>query len=69
MQTNKPPENPIEKKLFTVEDFLTAFSTSRFVFYQQVKKGLLKTRKLGRRTYIRPEDAKEWVDNLPENEQ
>ncbi|WP_245445153.1 helix-turn-helix domain-containing protein [Pseudaminobacter soli (ex Li et al. 2025)] len=49
-----------------MNEFYQAFGVSRTHFYEQTKAGLLKVRKAGRTTLVRAEDAKEWLDNLPE---
>jgi excisionase family DNA binding protein len=55
-----------EKLAYTVNEFCKAFGVSRTHFYEQTKSGLLKVRKAGRRTLVRAEDAKEWLNSLPE---
>ena len=51
---------------FSVEGFRETFSMGRNLAYDEIKAGRLKMRKVGRRTIIRAEDAKAWLDSLPE---
>ena len=65
MQTNEPPEKPVEKKLLTIADFLAEFNIGRTKFYQEVKKGRLKIgHPLGKRTFIKRKDAEDWFKAL-----
>ncbi|GHD07674.1 helix-turn-helix domain-containing protein [Tianweitania populi] len=54
------------KAAFSVEGFCEAFGIGRNLVYDQIKDKRLKIRKVGRRTIIRAEDAKAWLDALPE---
>jgi hypothetical protein len=47
--------------LWTVEETIMAARTSRATLYSEINSGNLKTIKLGRRRYVRPEDARAWI--------
>ena len=50
----------------TVTEFLAWASIGRTKFYQEVKAGRLKIRKIGRKTLILRADAEAWLNALPE---
>lgn len=54
----------IKKQLLTITDFIEEYSISRSIFYFEVKKGALRATKLGHRTYIKRQDADDWLGNL-----
>lgn len=54
------------KGAFSVEEFLHWASIGRTKFYDEVKSGRLKLRKIGRKSVITISDAHDWLDNLPE---
>lgn len=58
------PENPT--RAYTVSEFCQSHGVSRSRIYEEIKLGRLRTRKSGRRTLIRAEDAKAWLDLLPD---
>jgi excisionase family DNA binding protein len=60
------PTSTLEKVAYTITEFSQAFGVGRTKIYDDIKAGTLKTRKAGRRTLIRAEDAKAWLDALPE---
>ena len=53
------------KQAFAVKEFLAAYGIGRTKFYEEVKAGRLKTRKVGKRTLITRSDADAWLNNLP----
>lgn len=55
------------KAAFSIDEFCSAFGIGRNLVYDQIKEKRLKIRKVGRRTIIRAEDAKAWLDALPES--
>ncbi len=57
-------ENKIQKKLFSISEFIEAYSISRSQFYLLLKNKKIKTVKLGSRKMIRLEDAESWADSL-----
>lgn len=54
----------ISRKLDTVEQFLKENQISRNSFYREVNEGRLRVVKVGRRTYVRPEDGERWRESL-----
>lgn len=50
---------------FTVKDFMATYSVGRTKFYEEVKAGRLRIRKMGKRTLIAKADAEEWLNSLP----
>jgi len=54
----------MKKQLMTIEDFIAEYSVSRSVFYSEIKKNALVATKLGARTYIKRQDADDWMDKL-----
>ncbi|MDR3511069.1 MAG: LysR family transcriptional regulator [Caulobacteraceae bacterium] len=61
----RSPETPAAKRLFTVNEFCTAYGTGRSKTYELIRLGLLKARKLDGKTMIRAEDAEAFVERLP----
>lgn len=59
MQDRNEPE-----LVWTIEEAIQAARTSRATLYREIAAGRLKTVKLGRRRYVRPEDARAWVASL-----
>lgn len=49
----------------SVRSFCESVGIGRTRFYQEVKAGRLRVRKLGRRTLVTTDDAEEWLSNLP----
>lgn len=53
------------KVLISVDDFLRRYGVSRTRAYHEINSGKLRARKLGRRTVIHVDDARNWADSLP----
>jgi excisionase family DNA binding protein len=53
------------KAAFSVREFCARFNISRDCFYNEVKRGRLRARKLGRKTLILRADADAWAASLP----
>jgi hypothetical protein len=49
----------------SVRSFCESVSIGRTRFYQEVKAGRLRVRKVGRRTIVTAADADAWLSNLP----
>jgi hypothetical protein len=49
-----------------VEAFLRWAGISRFLFYQEVKRGRIRPKKCGARTMIPVEEAERWLRELPD---
>ena len=49
-----------------VETFLRWAGISRFLFYQEVKRGRIRPKKCGARTMIPVEEAERWLRELPD---
>jgi excisionase family DNA binding protein len=56
----------IEKAAYRISEFCEAFGVGKTKVFDEIKDGRLKVRKAGRMTLIRAEDAKAWLDALPE---
>lgn len=54
----------LARRLETVEQFLIENQISRNLFYKEVREGRLRVVKVGRRTFVRPEDGEEWRQRL-----
>ncbi|MHA6645623.1 hypothetical protein [Mesorhizobium sp. A623] len=61
-----PSPTIIEKAAYRIDEFCEAFGLGRTKVFDEIKDGCLKIRKAGRMTLIRAEDAKAWLDALPE---
>ncbi|MEP0940238.1 MAG: DNA-binding protein [Rhizobiaceae bacterium] len=55
----------LQKQAFTVAEFTECYGLGRTKFYEEVKAGRLRIRKVGKRSLISASDAKEWFDSLP----
>ena len=51
---------------FSIAGFCAAHAVGRTTVYQQIAAGALKSRKIGRRTIITAEEARRWLESLPE---
>ena len=49
----------------SIRTFCKTYDIGRTSTYRQIKSGLLKVRKVGRRTLIGADDAEEWLNRLP----
>lgn len=54
-----------EPAAMSVEAFLRWAGISRFLFYQEVKRGRIHPRKCGGRTVIPVQEAERWLQDLP----
>lgn len=61
-----PAPAAIEKIAYRIDEFCEAFGVGRTKVFDEIKDGRLKVRKAGRMTLIRAEDARAWLDALPE---
>ena len=61
--TDPDPREPAAMK---VEAFLHWAGISRFLFYQEVKRGRILPKKCGARTVIPVEEAQRWLRDLPD---
>jgi excisionase family DNA binding protein len=51
---------------YTVQEAAEAASVGRTLIYEQIGKGLLAARKVGRRTLITADDLETWLARLPQ---
>lgn len=56
-----------QKRNYSVDAFMEAFSVSRNTVYDEIKKGDLRIFKYKSRTFITFEDAEEWLKKLRDN--
>ena len=49
----------------SVRGFCESVGIGRTRFYQEVKTGRLRVRKVGRRTIVTSDDAEDWLNRLP----
>lgn len=54
------------KGAFTVNEFLIWACIGRTKFYEELRNGNIKIRKLGAKTLILRKDAEAWLESLPE---
>jgi len=57
-----PSPNP---QAYTPQEFCSAYRIGRSKFYELVRCGALKTRKVGGKTLVGAADAKDWFEGLP----
>jgi len=55
------------KGAMSINEFLEWSSISRSKFYQEVKEGKLRIRKIGRKSIVTTTDAETWLSNLPDS--
>lgn len=53
-----------QKELMDVDTFLSIYGIGRSMYFNHVKKGLLKVTKLGRRTFVKRTDADIWLKKI-----
>lgn len=53
------------KTLLSVDEVAEATSLGRTTIFALMKRGDLRAIKVGKRTFVRPSDLKEFVDNCP----
>lgn len=54
-----------QKLAYTIKEFMALASVGRSFVYEEIAEGRLNAVKAGRKTLIREEDAKAWLDALP----
>jgi len=64
--SDMPIAPAIEKIAYRIDEFCEAFGVGRTKVFDEIKDGRLKVRKAGRMTLIRADDARAWLDALPE---
>jgi hypothetical protein len=50
--------------LYTIPQFMDAANQSRAGVYNEINSGRLKTVKIGRRRFVTPQAAHEWINRL-----
>ena len=53
------------REAFAVREFCARYGICRDTFYNEIRRGRLRVRKLGKRTLILKADAQAWADSLP----
>jgi hypothetical protein len=67
VSTQKPTAPDLrEPAAMKVETFLHWAGISRFLFYQEVKRGRIRPKKCGGRTVIPVQEAERWLQELPD---
>lgn len=59
------PAPALEKRSYTVDEFMAAFGIRRTKTYEEINSGRLKARRVGGRTLIAREDAEAWLGSFP----
>jgi len=54
-----------QKLAYTIKEFVALAGVGRSFVYEAIAEGHLKAVKAGRKTLIREEDARAWLDTLP----
>lgn len=62
---HEPNQDNRNRGAFTVDEFCGWARIGRSKFYQEVQKGRLTLRKIGRKSVVTLADAKTWLNNLP----
>lgn len=57
-------QQALPKRAFTVSEFCRYYRLGRTSFYQQVRLGHLRVRKIGTRSLVATEDAESWFQRL-----
>lgn len=57
----------LEKRAYSVAEFLFAYGISRTFFYELVKAKALTTRKAGRKTLVDCAEAERWYSSLSQH--
>jgi hypothetical protein len=57
--------NTNDKRAYTRMEFCDAHGVGQTKFYEEVKEGRLKVRKVGRKTIVLRDDAEAWLQQLP----
>jgi hypothetical protein len=63
--TNKGDCKLSELAAYLLTDFLKRYGVSKTQAYREIHAGRLVVHKRGRRTIVRAENAKAWLDSLP----
>jgi len=53
------------REAFAVREFCARYGICRQTFYDEIKRGRIKARKLGKKTIVLKSDAEAWRDSLP----
>jgi excisionase family DNA binding protein len=53
------------KEAFAVREFCARYGICRQTFYDEVRRGRIKAKKLGKKTVILRSDAEAWASSLP----
>jgi excisionase family DNA binding protein len=57
--------NSTIREAFAVREFCARYGICRQTFYEEVKRGRIKAKKLGKKTLILRADAENWAASLP----
>lgn len=63
-ETNTTPASGAQRA-YSIEEFCNRFAVGRTKVYEELKRGRLRARKIGRRTIIADDDAESWLGRLP----
>ena len=58
----------IEKQAYTIPEFCEAYGIGPSKMYEEVAGGVLKIRKVGKRSLISKSDADAWLASLPQQQ-
>jgi excisionase family DNA binding protein len=54
------------REAYAVREFCARYGICRQTFYDEIKRGRIRARKLGKKTIILKSDAEAWAASLPE---
>jgi excisionase family DNA binding protein len=54
------------REAFAVREFCARYGICRQTFYDEIKRGRIRARKLGKKTIVMRADADAWAASLPE---
>lgn len=54
------------REAYAVREFCARYGICRQTFYDEIKRGRIRARKLGKKTIILKSDAEAWATSLPE---
>jgi excisionase family DNA binding protein len=53
------------QRAMSISEFSERYGPGRTTIYEEIKRGRLRARKCGKRTFITEDDAEDWLQSLP----